>query len=138
MNRKIKYIVFHCTAGMPNQKTESILDFWKRKLGWKTVGYHKLVNADGTIAGCPNSAPEQAFGHINDAIPDLLTNPQRLENITCERSRDPRCFDCEVSQYCNSDCHQLEWQDDICGAPKSLMIALANVKTRKIINIKQI
>ena len=49
MNRKIKYIIFHCTAGTPNQKTESILDYWKRKLGWKTVGYHKLVNADGTI-----------------------------------------------------------------------------------------
>jgi radical SAM protein with 4Fe4S-binding SPASM domain len=96
------------------------------------------VNADGTIAGCPNSAPEQAFGHINDMIPDLLTNPQRLENIACERSRDPRCYDCEVFQYCNSDCHQLEWQDDICGAPKSLMIALANAKSRKIINIKQI
>jgi radical SAM protein with 4Fe4S-binding SPASM domain len=96
------------------------------------------VNADGTIAGCPNSAPEQAFGHINDMIPDLLTNPQRLENITCERSRDPRCYDCEVFQYCNSDCHQLEWQGDICGAPKSLMINLASINKRKIINIKQI
>ena len=96
------------------------------------------VNADGTIAGCPNSAPEQAFGNINDTISDLLINPQRLENIACERSRDPRCYDCEVFQYCNSDCHQLEWQGDVCGAPKSLMIALAGVKTRKIISIKQV
>jgi N-acetylmuramoyl-L-alanine amidase len=47
--RKIKYIVLHCTAGSPQQKTESIKDYWKRKLGWKTVGYHKLVNTDGTI-----------------------------------------------------------------------------------------
>ena len=86
------------------------------------------LNADGTIAGCPNSAPEQAFGHIRDAIADLLINPQRIDNIACERSRDPRCYSCEVFQYCNSDCHQLEWQDDVCGAPKSLMKELAGIK----------
>jgi radical SAM protein with 4Fe4S-binding SPASM domain len=86
------------------------------------------VNADGTISGCPNSAPEHQFGHINDAVPDLLVSPQRLENISCERARDPRCYTCEVFEYCNSDCHQLEWQDDVCGAPKSLMKALASPK----------
>jgi len=47
--RKIKFIVFHCTAGTPQQKTQSILDYWKKVLGWKTVGYHKLVHEDGTI-----------------------------------------------------------------------------------------
>jgi N-acetylmuramoyl-L-alanine amidase len=47
--RKIKYIVLHCTAGTPQQKTESIKDYWRRVLGWRTVGYHKLVNEDGTI-----------------------------------------------------------------------------------------
>jgi radical SAM protein with 4Fe4S-binding SPASM domain len=86
------------------------------------------VNADGTISGCPNSAPEHQFGHINDPVPDLLVSPQRLENISCERARDPRCYTCEVFEYCNSDCHQLEWQDDVCGAPKSLMKALASPK----------
>jgi radical SAM protein with 4Fe4S-binding SPASM domain len=95
------------------------------------------LNADGTIAGCPNSAPEQAFGHIDDSIADLLINPQRLLNITCERSRDPRCYSCEVFQYCNSDCHQLDWQDDVCGAPKSLMKMLST-KNRKVISIKKI
>jgi len=89
------------------------------------------LNADGTIAGCPNSAPEHYFGKIVDSIPDLLTNPQRIHNITCERSRDPRCYECDVFQYCNSDCHQLEWQDDICGAPKSLMRELANINTTR-------
>jgi radical SAM protein with 4Fe4S-binding SPASM domain len=99
------------------------------------------VNADGTIAGCPNSAPEQAFGHIDDNISDLLNNPQRIENIACERARDPRCYDCNVFQYCNSDCHQLEWQDDVCGAPKSLMQSLAGINTfmrNKFIAIKEI
>jgi radical SAM protein with 4Fe4S-binding SPASM domain len=97
------------------------------------------VNADGTIAGCPNSAPDQAFGHIQDDILSMLSSPQRIENIACERSRDPRCYDCEVFQYCNSDCHQLEWQDDICGAPKSLMKSLGGILTKKtIIPIRQL
>lgn len=96
------------------------------------------LNADGTIAGCPNSAPEQYFGHIDDSIDDLLVNPKRLQNITCERARDPRCYECEVFQYCNSDCHQLEWQGDICGAPKNLMRELAPINIRKIISIKPI
>jgi radical SAM protein with 4Fe4S-binding SPASM domain len=85
------------------------------------------VNADGTISGCPNSAPEHQFGTINDDIQKLLTSPQRIENIACERARDPRCYTCEVFQYCNSDCHQLEWQGDVCGAPKSLMRKLAGL-----------
>ncbi len=88
------------------------------------------VNADGSISGCPNSAPEQNFGHIDDDIDALLKSPQRLENIACERARDPRCYTCEVFQYCNSDCHQLEWQDDICGAPKSLMMDLAKINKK--------
>ena len=83
------------------------------------------INADGTIAGCPNSAPEQHFGHIDQPITDLINSPIRLENIACERSRNPLCYSCEVFQYCGGDCHQLEWQEDICGAPKSLMKQLA-------------
>lgn len=99
------------------------------------------VNADGTIAGCPNSAPEAAFGHINDTIADLLYSPKRIEIITCERSRDPRCYECPVFSYCGGDCHQLEWQNDVCGAPKSVMKTLAgiNIKSeKKIFTIKEI
>jgi len=98
------------------------------------------LNADGTIAGCPNSAPEAFFGHIDQDIQELLNSPQRLENIACERSRDPRCYTCEVFQYCNSDCHQLEWQNDVCGAPKSLMYYLAEINSsvkKKFISIKE-
>jgi radical SAM protein with 4Fe4S-binding SPASM domain len=99
------------------------------------------LNADGTISGCPNSAPEQQFGHLDDDIQTLLYSPKRIENIACERSRDPRCYECPVFQYCGGDCHQLEWQDNVCGAPKSLMRALAGINTHrknKIIAIKEI
>jgi N-acetylmuramoyl-L-alanine amidase len=46
--RDIKYIVFHCTAGNSTQSTQSIKQYWANKLGWKSYGYHILVNADGT------------------------------------------------------------------------------------------
>ena len=79
------------------------------------------INADGSLSGCPNAAPEEQFGHINDDIKSLINSPKRIKNIACERSRDPRCYECPVFMYCGGDCHQLAWQGDICGAPKSLM-----------------
>jgi radical SAM protein with 4Fe4S-binding SPASM domain len=89
------------------------------------------INADGTIAGCPNSAPEQYYGHITQEIKDLVNSPKRMEIISCETHRDSRCYECPVFQYCGGDCHQLEWQDDVCGAPKSLMRNLAGINNSK-------
>lgn len=88
------------------------------------------LNADGTIAGCPNSAPEQHFGHITDSIETLLANPVRLNNITCERSRNPICYSCGVFDVCGGDCHQLAWQGNVCGAPKSLMMHLKGINKK--------
>ena len=39
--------------------------------------------------------------------------------------RNPNCLSCPVSRFCGGDCHQLGWDGDICGAPKSLMMELA-------------
>ena len=47
--RKIDYIVIHCTASQPNATKQSILDYWKNVLKWKTVGYHRLIDANGII-----------------------------------------------------------------------------------------
>jgi N-acetylmuramoyl-L-alanine amidase len=47
--RDIKYIVIHCTASNPNAKKEAILSYWKNTLKWKTVGYHRLIDANGVI-----------------------------------------------------------------------------------------
>jgi radical SAM protein with 4Fe4S-binding SPASM domain len=83
------------------------------------------LNADRTIAGCPNSAPEQQFGTIDDPIETLIKSPRRIINMLEERSRNKMCYTCPVFQYCGGDCHQLEWQGDVCGAPKTLMMHLA-------------
>lgn len=97
------------------------------------------LNADGTIAGCPNSAPEDHYGHIDMPIFDLLWNPKRTKIIACETARDPRCFECPVFDVCGSDCHQLEWEEDVCASPKTLMINLKqNINTtRKPTNIDE-
>lgn len=47
--RNIKYIVIHCTASQPNATKESILNYWKNVLKWKSVGYHRLIDASGII-----------------------------------------------------------------------------------------
>jgi len=82
------------------------------------------INADGTIAGCPND-PTHIYGSITEPIENILGNAKRINTIACERARDPRCFSCDVFRYCGGDCHQLAWDGDVCGAPKSLMRSLA-------------
>ena len=47
--RQIKYIVFHCTGAPSTQTVNVILDYWKRVKGWTKVGYHHLIEANGTI-----------------------------------------------------------------------------------------
>lgn len=47
--RTIELIVVHCTGASQSQSVESIVSFWKNVLGWKSVGYHKLIKPDGTV-----------------------------------------------------------------------------------------
>lgn len=91
------------------------------------------LNADGTVGGCPNSAPENHFGHISEGFKNLYLSTARGCNINQEITRALPCWSCEVFDICNGDCHQLKWQNengdivevpvegDICAAPKSLM-----------------
>ena len=90
------------------------------------------INADGTIGGCPNSAPEDFYGHINENILDLIYKPKRQHIIACEVARDPRCYECPVFFYCGGDCHQLEWEGDQCASARSLMINLKEIHAAKL------
>ena len=81
------------------------------------------MNATGTIAGCPNTAPSEFWGHIDWSIQDNLASKRRLKAIACERfDRNPLCYECPAFQYCNSDCQQLAWDEDntYCAAPKKV------------------
>lgn len=89
------------------------------------------LNADGSVSGCPNSAPEFNFGTIDDDIKTLINSPIRIKSIIEERSRNPNCYSCPVFKYCNGDCHQIEWQGNVCGAPKRLMMHLLEDRDSK-------
>ncbi len=47
--RKIDFIVVHCTATAPNTAIENIKKYWSKNLGWKSPGYHKIVDAWGKV-----------------------------------------------------------------------------------------
>jgi N-acetylmuramoyl-L-alanine amidase len=47
--RRIDYIAVHCTATPQTTKIQSILNYWKNNLGWKRVGYHYIIEADGKV-----------------------------------------------------------------------------------------
>lgn len=64
--RKINRIVLHTTSGWPNQSTDSIKSYWRNQLGWKQVGYHKLISLDGSIEDlAPLSAVTNGVGGYN-------------------------------------------------------------------------
>lgn len=49
MKRSIKFIAIHCTATQPNATVAAIQRHWKDTLGWKSPGYHLLIETNGTI-----------------------------------------------------------------------------------------
>ena len=48
--RSIKHIVIHCTATQQSAKIESIKRYWKETLGWKSPGYHFIIEPSGYIS----------------------------------------------------------------------------------------
>lgn len=68
--RTINYIVLHCTAGSAQESTETLKDYFTRKLGWKKYGYHWVVNADGTADRLTDDEEiaNGVKGHNHDSI----------------------------------------------------------------------
>lgn len=77
------------------------------------------INADGSIGGCPNTAPKDFWGHIDLPIMESFKSQKRAKLISCEKfERNPLCYTCPAFEYCNSDCNKLRWEGDYCAAPK--------------------
>lgn len=49
MKREINFIVVHCTATQPEAKISDIKRYWKEVLGWKSPGYHYIIDRRGDI-----------------------------------------------------------------------------------------
>jgi len=49
MERKIEFIVVHCTASTTDAKISDLQNYWQHHLGWKRPGYHFVIHRDGYI-----------------------------------------------------------------------------------------
>lgn len=47
--RTIKYIIIHCSAGRQTNTAQDVINYHCRSLGWKTPGYHYIIDAQGNI-----------------------------------------------------------------------------------------
>ena len=63
--RKILEIIVHCTATFPDQRvTVADITRWHKQRGWKTIGYHYVVDQEGNVY--PGRPLEQAGAHCLD------------------------------------------------------------------------
>lgn len=58
--KKIKYIIIHCTATaeFKDLKAKDV-DKWHKQRGWDCIGYHYIIDLDGTIE---KGRPETKIG----------------------------------------------------------------------------
>ena len=47
--RKITHIVLHCTATPQTTTVASIQNYWRKILGWRSPGYHRIIKPDGEV-----------------------------------------------------------------------------------------
>lgn len=90
------------------------------------------INADGTLAGCPNSASQQSWGHIDRGVDDFTHSTGRVGAICKEKVRNANCYSCDLADVCNGDCYKLAWNGDLCAAPKTLMRYLKNSSAEEV------
>jgi len=70
ITRRVKRVMYHCTATSPNAKISSILDYWKNTLGWKNPGYHIIITSTGAWSQLLdfNGVSNGVRGHNSDSI----------------------------------------------------------------------
>ena len=69
--RHINYIIIHCSATKAGQDFRAKdIDRWHRERGWDGIGYHKVIDLDGTIEPGRSEAKPGAHckGHNSDSI----------------------------------------------------------------------
>jgi N-acetylmuramoyl-L-alanine amidase len=47
--RQINRIVIHCTATSQKATVKAIQNYWKNNLGWKSPGYHYIIEPNGNV-----------------------------------------------------------------------------------------
>ena len=90
--RKIKRIVIHCTATQQTIDIQSIINYWKITLRWKSMGYHYIIEANGNtvkltdIDKIANGAAGYNENSIHIAyIGGIDNNRKPIDNRTIEK-----------------------------------------------------
>lgn len=70
ISRRIKKIIFHCTATSQEATVSSIKRYWKENLGWNNPGYHILIKPNGSwvLLQDFNKLSNGVRGHNSDSI----------------------------------------------------------------------
>lgn len=71
MARKINEIIVHCTATIEGKNFKAAdIDRWHKQKGWDGIGYHYVVDLDGTVEpGRPESKQgAHCLGHNANSI----------------------------------------------------------------------
>jgi len=69
--RKINEIIVHCTATPEGKDFKAVdIDKWHKQKGWDGIGYHHVVDLDGTVEpGRPESkVGAHCYGHNQNSI----------------------------------------------------------------------
>lgn len=68
--RKVNNIVFHCTATQPGATVKSIQKYWREVQGWKSPGYHYIIDANGIITQLADveQITNGVQGHNKDSV----------------------------------------------------------------------
>ena len=75
--RPISHIVLHCTATRQDATIESIKRYWKDVNGWKSPGYHFIVEATGKLT---------QLAHISAVTNGVKGYNQTIINIADRKS----------------------------------------------------
>lgn len=82
--REVNLIVVHCTGAPQTQSVEVIQNFWKKSLGWKSPGYHKLIEANGNVVTL--ASPEQ----MTNGVKGFNTKAYHISYIGGQGGKDNR------------------------------------------------
>ena len=58
------YIVVHCSAGHPDATARDVVRYHMELRGWRSCGYHAVIERDGTIV--PTLHPDAIGAHVGD------------------------------------------------------------------------
>ena len=85
--REIEYIVMHCTATSQDSKVSSIVRYWKERLGWRSPGYHFIIEANGAVTQLhPISKPTNGVkGYNSNSIHVSYIGGRDVDDRTTEQ-----------------------------------------------------